>query len=201
MFIRTNPLFAIYLGPRAVHSSSAAPAEARCRIEKSHRSEAVGVVRPGLRWGGIQGQSGGVMIRALSAEESIAVRHPVLRPGRPREEAIFACDAEEWTRHFGAFDEAGELVGVVTIHPASIDGVSAWQLRGMATVPAVRGQGHGAALVRQAESVVRDAGGCLLWCNARVVAVTFYERLGWEVVGEEFDIATVGPHFRMIRRL
>ena len=86
-------------------------------------------------------------------------------------------------------------MGVVTIHPAAFDGVAGWQLRGMATVPTVRGQGHGAALVRRVEDVVRGWGGWLLWCNARVAAVAFYERLGWEVVGDEFDIPTVGAAF------
>jgi GNAT superfamily N-acetyltransferase len=143
----------------------------------------------------------GLMIREITAEETIAVRHPVLRPGRVREDAVFACDAEAGTRHFGAFDATEVLVGVVTIHPAALDGVAGWQLRGMATVPSVRGQGQGAALVRRVEDVVRGCGGRLLWCNARVAAVAFYERLGWEVVGDEFDIPTVGPHFRMIRRL
>lgn len=151
------------------------------------------------------------MIRAITAKEALAVRHPVLRPGRPAEDAVFGCDAEAATRHFGAFDERGELVGVVTIHPAAfvpaagMGGVAeegAWQLRGMATLPAVRGAGYGAALVRHVHGVVRrEAGAGLIWCNARVKAVSFYARLGWEVVGEEFDIPTVGPHFRMLRRV
>jgi GNAT superfamily N-acetyltransferase len=144
------------------------------------------------------------MIRPLSAEETLAVRLPVLRPGRARGEAVFDCDREESTRHFGAFDEAEVLVGVATIHPApcpAAAGAAAWQLRGMATLPAVRGRGFGTALVRQAERTVRGQGGALLWCNARTGAVPFYRRLGWEVAGEEFEIPTVGPHFRMVRRL
>lgn len=152
------------------------------------------------------------MIRAITAEEALAVRHPVLRPGQPVADAIFGCDAEAATRHFGAFDEGGELVGVVTIHPAVFEwaagrraGVAeegAWQLRGMATLPGVRGAGYGVALVRHVHAVVRrEAGAGLIWCNARVKAVSFYEKLGWEVVGEEFDIPTVGPHFRMFRRV
>lgn len=155
------------------------------------------------------------MIRPISATEALVVRHPVLRPGLPLEDAIFTCDNDETTRHLGAFDEAGRLVGVVTVHPAACPvlpaaeaeaaamggEVAAWQLRGMGTLPEARGRGHGKALVREAERRVREAGGSLLWCNARVVALSFYGRLGWEVVGEEFDIPTVGPHFVMRRRL
>ncbi len=40
----------------------------------------------------------------------------------------------------------------------------------------------------------------LVWCNARVVAVPFYAKQGWEIVSEVFDIPTVGPHRAMLRR-
>jgi len=149
------------------------------------------------------------MIRPITAEESLDVRHPVLRPGRRREDAVFESDEDARTRHFGAFDAVtGALAGVVTVHPAPWPGepvgaarVEAWQLRGLATLPAVRGRGYGVALVKQVHQTVREAGGDVLWCNARVAAVPFYERLGWMVVGGEFDIPTVGAHFRMIRRI
>lgn len=145
------------------------------------------------------------MIRPITAEQALQVRHPVLRPGRPIEDAIFPCDAGASARHLGAFDAADRLVGVVTIHPAPWPGGSTapepWQLRGMATLPDVRGLGYGRALVGAAERVVGAAGGGFLWCNARVVAVAFYSKLGWEVVGEEFDIPTVGPHYRMRKSL
>jgi GNAT superfamily N-acetyltransferase len=145
------------------------------------------------------------MVKRIQPDEVVAVRHLVLRPGRAREDAIFECDGWEGTVHLGAFDGMGQLVGVATLFSAGwdggVEGLVGWQLRGMATMPEVRGMGYGAALVREAERVAREAGGGLLWCQARVVAVSFYERMGWEVVGEEFDVPTVGPHFRMRRML
>jgi hypothetical protein len=48
-------------------------------------------------------------------------------------------------------------------------------------------------------AVVRENGGRYLWCNARLVAVPFYERLGLEAVGPEFDIPGIGPHYVMWR--
>ena len=41
----------------------------------------------------------------------------------------------------------------------------------------------------------------LMWCNARVPAVRFYEKLGWAVSGEPFEIPTAGPHVKMTKRL
>ncbi len=40
-----------------------------------------------------------------------------------------------------------------------------------------------------------------MWCNARSGARTFYERAGFCVEGEEFEIAGIGPHFLMAKPL
>ena len=42
---------------------------------------------------------------------------------------------------------------------------------------------------------MRAAGAPLLWANARMTALGFYERLGFEVVGEEYLHGPLGlPH-------
>jgi GNAT superfamily N-acetyltransferase len=33
-----------------------------------------------------------------------------------------------------------------------------------------------------------------LWCNARLHAIPFYERNGWETEGDVFHVPDVGPH-------
>ena len=149
------------------------------------------------------------MILAISAAETIAVRWPVLRPEFPRETAVFDGDDAPGTLHFGAFD--GEtLVGVASIYlapfpaqpaPAKREGMPAFQLRGMATLPEVRGAGFGAALLDACVAAAREKDAVLIWCNARTSAAKFYAQRGWEIVGGEFDIPTVGPHFRMWRAL
>src|SRR5262249_8920640 len=139
------------------------------------------------------------MIRAISAAETIAVRWPVLRPGFPRETAIFQGDELETTRHFGAFDGA-QLVGVASIYLAPLPerpAVSpAWQLRGMATLPEVRGRRFGCALLDACVAHAGQENAAVIWCNARTSAAEFYRTHGWEILGAEFDIPTVGPHFR-----
>ena len=139
-------------------------------------------------------------VRPITADETIAVRWPILRAGLPRESAIFPGDDAPETRHFGAFCE-GRLVGVATIlrapFPGQPDRADAWQLRGMATLPEVQGRGYGRALLAACIAEARRQGGALLWCNARKPAVAFYEKHSLRVLGEEFDIPTAGPHFRM----
>ena len=140
------------------------------------------------------------MIRAISAVETIAVRWPVLRPGFARETAVFDGDDAVGTLHFGAFD-AEKLVGVASIYlapfPVQPDVSPSFQLRGMATLPEVRGAGFGKALLDACAAAAREKGAAFLWCNARTSAADFYSKNGWRIAGEEFEIPTVGPHFRM----
>ncbi len=64
----------------------------------------------------------------------------------------------------------------------------------MATDPSVRGQGYGAALLLEGMRVAAAAGAELVWCNARVVALGFYEVHGFRAVGPVFETAGGIPH-------
>ncbi len=72
-----------------------------------------------------------------------------------------------------------------------------WRLRGMATDADVRGAGFGADLLGAGVAHVATTGGRELWCNARVAAVGFYRRAGFEVVSEEFEVPGIGLHVVM----
>lgn len=136
--------------------------------------------------------------RRATLDEIFDLRWSVLRPGLPREAAVFDGDDSPGTLHFGAFDAGGGNVGCLSLMAKPIDGRPAWQLRGMASDPAWRGRGVGRALWLHAEAEARRVEpGWGFWCNAREAAAGFYERLGWRAVSERFEIAGVGPHFRM----
>ncbi len=121
------------------------------------------------------------------------LRHQVLRVGRPRQTAVFPGD--ELARHWVGLLE-GRIVAVLSVFRADFpDGPGpALQLRGMAVAPGLQGQGRGGVLLEGVQSEL----GCALWCNARERAVSFYERHGWRVVSEPFDIPGVGAHRRMV---
>jgi GNAT superfamily N-acetyltransferase len=138
-------------------------------------------------------------VRPITTEETWPLRLAVLRPGRPIEAAQFPGDDAPTTRHFGAFRDA-QLLGIASLYLAELrerPGSRALQLRGMATAPEVRGRGLGRALVHASVKFARESRAELLWCNARIVAVGFYRKLGFEIVGDEFEIPDVGPHLRM----
>jgi GNAT superfamily N-acetyltransferase len=142
-------------------------------------------------------------IRPITSVEARTVRHPVLRPGLPPETAILDRDDDPGTLHFGAFHGA-RLVGVATFFEDACPLrplIPAWRLRGMATLADMRGRGGGRALVAEGVRAAKAAGATLMWCNARVGAQGFYEKLGFDAVGERFDIPVGGPHYVMIKDL
>jgi GNAT superfamily N-acetyltransferase len=142
------------------------------------------------------------IVRRASLAEVLALRHQELRPGLPVAAALFDGDDAPTTSHYGAFlVDGGENVGCASLMTAPWRDEPALQLRGMATRADLVRTGIGSALLRFVEDDVRRAGGPrLLWCNARVPAVPFYERLGWTVGSTRFEIASVGPHHAMVRR-
>lgn len=137
-----------------------------------------------------------LVILPIAAEETIALRLSVLRPGMPRESAIFAEDSR--AVHFGAFSE-GFLVGIASLHQENLpdEDVIGWRLRGMATAEKAQRQGIGSAILRDCEDYVAARGGAILWCNARVGAAAFYAKNGFTICSEVFEIPGVGPHFVM----
>lgn len=142
------------------------------------------------------------MIRRVGAAEIRPLRHLVLRPQQRFEETVYAGDDDRSTVHFGAF--AGDrVVGAASLYredrPGGGDAGPGWRLRGMATDPSARGQGHARDLLAACVDHVASAGGGELWCNARAEAAGFYRRAGFAVVGEEFEIPGIGPHFVMRR--
>ena len=145
---------------------------------------------------------GSVQVRLATPDEVVDLRHAMLRAGLPRETAVFSGDDHPESRHVVALSSDGRVVGCSTVHLSTWESESAWQLRGMATDPDVRGAGVGRAMINYLERVLRDDTPVRqMWCNARVPAVGFYERLGWRVVSEQFEIPSAGPHVKMTKLL
>ena len=94
----------------------------------------------------------------------------------------------------GAFDD-DQLVAVGFV---GADGESGtWRVRGMATAPATRGRGAGRAVLAALVQHASDRGATRIWCNARIPARSLYERAGFRVVSEEFELPEIGPHLVM----
>lgn len=96
-------------------------------------------------------------------------------------------------RIFVAEDEAGKIVGCVMLKPLT---GAAFKLRQMAVSPEAQGIGIGRLLVEAAERTVWIEGATRIEMHARATAIPFYEKLGYELVGDEFSEVGI-PHFFM----
>ena len=144
-----------------------------------------------------------IYVRPGRGDEVIALRQAVLRPGLPREASIYNVDALPTTRHLVAVvDGDARIVGCATIFPEPFEGrADASRLRGMAVAPEVRGAGVGRKILLAIDEMMRAHTPVpLLWCNARVTAIGFYQRCGWTVVSGEFDVPGIGLHVNMTRQ-
>ncbi len=74
------------------------------------------------------------------------------------------------------------------------------RLRQMAVLNNLQGKGIGRALMQFAENIARDRGFRAVMMHARKTATGFYEKLGYEVIGEEFEEVTL-PHVVMEKKL
>lgn len=136
------------------------------------------------------------------------MRRFLLRPMLAARDSHYEGDDLPGAIHLGAFADLGggeeEMVGIVSFLPQSENGEfnpREYQLQGMVTLPAVRNEGIGARLAQHGITAVRAQGGEKVWCNGRTPAGQFYERLGFDRVGEEFITPGTGPHYRFTRSL
>jgi N-acetylglutamate synthase-like GNAT family acetyltransferase len=91
----------------------------------------------------------------------------------------------------------GELVGCLVLLP---QGSIEVRMRQVAVGPHLQGQGIGRTLVEYAEQFARERGFSLMKLYARDTAIPFYEKLGYERVGEMFEEITI-LHCKMQKRL
>lgn len=63
-----------------------------------------------------------------------------------------------------------------------------------------RGEGLGSELMHAAEAHARDQGASTARLHGQVAVVEFYERLGYEIVGDRFEEAGI-PHRKMVKSL
>jgi GNAT superfamily N-acetyltransferase len=147
-------------------------------------------------------------VREAAVDEIAPLRHRVLRQGLPFAEGYFKGDDFHSSRHAAAFDSNNDARCCATLHLEEWEGEPAWRLRGMATDKEHQSRGLGTAVLQYLTTLVeaepRTPDGRpirLFFCNARTPALDFYQRQGWQIVSDEFDIPTAGPHKKMIRRV
>lgn len=143
-------------------------------------------------------------VSLIPASATYSVRNIVLRPGRPESECYFPGDNLKDTFHLGVFKNE-KLIGVASFMKNSnpfFDQSAQYQLRGMAVLPEFKGKGLGSLLLKEGETIItRDNRDPFLWFNARVTAIEFYKKHGYECIGKKFEVVGVCEHIVMYKHL
>ncbi len=144
------------------------------------------------------------MVVHISSIDCIDLRSRILRPNQPIELCHFAEDHFESTFHLGIFKN-GKIISNGTFmqntNPHFTENKNVCRLRGMATDTQFQGQGLGRLILEKAEAILTEKNCEILWFNARESAFGFYEKCGYKKIGDMFDIAGVGPHKVMFKKL
>jgi predicted GNAT family N-acyltransferase len=144
-----------------------------------------------------------INMKTVTLDDILSLRAKVLRPGRALNEAIFEGDDKSDTIHVALF-EGDEIVACASLYNkngAFFDDKRQYQLRGMAVEERCRGKGYGRALLKYSEFLMLNRGIDVLWLNARLDAVGFYKKQGYETYGEKFYIPDVCEHIVMAKML
>lgn len=138
----------------------------------------------------------------LGAAETHPLRRSLLRNDTPDDRVEFDGDDEPSTFHLGAMSQ-GELVTISTWLVRRYPDLPAHQghqLRGMATSMPARGSGAAGLVLAEGLRRCAELGSTVVWARARVTALGFYERHGFETRGDEYvDLTTRLKHCDIVR--
>ncbi|MGB5418163.1 GNAT family N-acetyltransferase [Algibacter sp.] len=112
---------------------------------------------------------------------------------------MFDGDNLETTIHLGIFIDT-KIVGICSFFKnqnTNLQNVSQYQLRGMAVLKTHQGKNLGKIILKHGEQLLKEKNTKIIWCNAREVAVPFYEKTGYQITGNPFNISDIGLHYMM----
>ncbi len=141
----------------------------------------------------------------INAVDTYQIRQKVLIPDHDIKKVKFENDDDEdISFHLGAFKDS-QLVSVASFYyerNTIFSDLHQYQLRGMATLPEFQGQGLSSELLNMAFPIIKQNFCTLLWCNARVTAIGYYEKVGFKIQDQTvFEIEGIGPHVLMYKNI
>ena len=153
-----------------------------------------------------------IAIRLVDLDDTFALRKAVLRPWLTLAESRASWEGFEEQFHVGALQD-GRVVSTagfaIEAHPdyGAAFGPLQWRLRGMASDPALQGRGLGSRVLDFGIAEIarrlaaRGEASAALWCSGRTGAQRFYERHGFQPIGDLFETPGTGPHYVFWRRV
>ena len=145
-----------------------------------------------------------LVARIISSQETRSLRHLVLWTHLPSlDVCVIDIDNREDAFHVGIFDQH-RLVSIgsfFAMESPRLEMKPQYRLRAMATDPDYRRRHAGKELIEFAVERLRNAGIRVLWCDARLIAVPFYESLGFHKEPYVYEVPLIGAHHFMWRAL
>lgn len=129
-------------------------------------------------------------------KNELKIRNEVLR--LPLNMSIYNdnLDKEHNDIHIAAYRN-NEMIGILLLTELNTDTVKMIQV---AVLTDFQGLNIGTHLVQFAEKFAKNKGYLSIELNARKTALEFYQKCGYEIIGEEFLEINL-PHFKMKKKL
>jgi GNAT superfamily N-acetyltransferase len=128
-------------------------------------------------------------------DKHLNLRWKVLRIGKPLESAHYiGIDDDVNTKFLVAYHD-DKMVGCSTLQSDERTGAK-FRIRGMAVDFDYQNNGIGSRIVSMLQEYAKEQR-TGIWCNARIRAVPMYERRGFVIVSDVFEIEGIGPHHDM----
>lgn len=143
-------------------------------------------------------------VRCISSSETRSLRHRVLWPHLPSPDVcVIDIDERSDAFHVGVFHEQ-RLISIGSFFAMTstrLEIYPQYRLRAMATDPDYRRMHAGNRLIEFGLDRLRKEGVRVLWCDARLIAVSFYESLGFSKQPDVYEVPLIGPHHFMWKEL
>lgn len=132
-------------------------------------------------------------------DELIRLRYDVLRLPLGLEFSVEQLEQEYAYHHFGAYNAGYELLGAMMLVPDSTH-KSVARMKQVAVRADRERTGIGSQMVRYFEKFAKTNGYEMVELHARSTAAPFYQKLGYEIIGEPFEEVNI-PHVSMRKSL
>lgn len=143
-------------------------------------------------------------VKIITTKETYPLRLEVLwQHKNSLAECKLDIDDLTTTFHVGAYKN-GEIVAIGTFlqqKNEKFEATNQYRLKAMASSPKVRGENFGKLLIEFAIEELKNRKADLLWCDARKVALGFYEKMGFKIKGDFYEIPIIGKHKLMYKRI
>ena len=138
------------------------------------------------------------IIKEISVNEIRKVRLEELYKNLPAKLSNYKGDFSNSTKHLALF-EGNKVVSCATIFCDQKK--KTVQIRGMLTKKKFQKKGYGSSLMKFMIRYLIKEEYKSLWCNSRVSAINFYNKVGFKKNGKVFLKKVLGPHQKLFLKI